>query len=284
MNSKTSSLDQTTPVPRPTQPSAMAVKTGYTLITGGSHGIGRAIAEDCARRGHPLVLLALPDDLLTHTATDLRERYGVEVETLGLDLCREDSIDRVVDWLDHSSISVTRLVNNAGFGRSGLLHAHPLREYRNMIRLNNETAVSLTYALLPQIKANRGCILNVSSMEATLPLPYKAVYTGTKSFIYAFSLALREELRPDGVSVSVLCPGPVITNEDGLKRIEAQGGRSKLLVKLPEDIGPVAVEQWLAGRGVIIPGRLPKAIVRVMHFIPLGLKMRLLERIFSKYK
>jgi short-subunit dehydrogenase len=257
---------------------------GYTLITGGSQGIGRAIAAACAEQGHGLVLVALPNDFLNKTAADLRDRYGVEVHTFGADLTQVESIDRTMDWLDRSGFRITRLVNNVGFGRSGLLHAHPITEYRKMMRLNNEAAVALTYALLPHLKANRGSILNVSSMEATLPLPYKAVYTGTKSFIYAFSLAMREELRPYGVGVSVLCPGPVLTNEDNQRRAAAQGSRSKLLLMLPEEIGPVAVSQWLQGRGVIIPGRFPKAIVRIMHFIPLKLKMRILERIFSRYK
>ena len=260
------------------------VTTGYTLITGGSHGIGRAIAEACAQRGQALVLVALPNELLTETAQYLRERYEVEVRTFGIDLGQEESIERIMQWIERSELSIHRLVNNVGFGRSGLLHTHPLEEYRKMMRLNNETTVSLTYALLPQLKANRGNILNVSSMEATLPLPYKAVYTGTKSFIYAFSLAMREELRPYSVGVSVLCPGPVLTNEDGKRRLEAQGSRSKLLLKLPEEVGPFAVAQWLKGRNVIIPGKVPQAIVRIMHFIPLGLKMRILERIFSKYK
>jgi hypothetical protein len=265
-------------------PPITPARAGYTLITGGSHGIGRALAEECARRGQSLVLIALPNELLDNTAIELRKRYSVDVRTLGLDLSREDSIEHILDWLQRSQLIISRLINNVGFGRSGLLETHPLSEYRTMMRLNNETTVSLTYALLPQLRANRGSMLNVSSMEATLPLPYKAVYTGTKSFIYAFSLAMREELRPDGVDVSVLCPGPVLTNEDGLKRIEAQGSRSKLLVKLPEDIAPVAIDQWMKGRGVIIPGRLPKVIIYVMHFIPVPLKMRILERIFSKYK
>lgn len=284
MTSTTSSGNDLTAEHASPAPATHSTTTGYTLVTGGSHGIGRAIATACAERGHPLVLVALPDDHLADTARELQERFDVEIRTFGVDLGREESTDQIMQWIEESGLSIHRLVNNVGFGRSGLLQAHPLAEYRKMMRLNNETAVALTYALLPQLKANRGAILNVSSMEATLPLPYKAVYTGTKSFIYAFSLAMREELRPDHVNVSVLCPGPVLTNEDGKRRLEAQGSRSKLLLKLPEEIGPVAVAQWLEGRNVIIPGNLPKAIIRITHFIPLGLKMRLLERIFSKYK
>jgi uncharacterized protein len=284
MNTTTSTGSNPKADHQTTAPTIGTPEQGYTLITGGSQGIGRAIAAACAQQGHGIVLIALPNETLKATAADLRTQYGVDVQTFGADLTQVESIELTLEWLERSGLRITRLVNNVGFGRSGLLHAHPITEYRRMMRLNNEATVSLTYALLPQLKANRGSILNVSSMEATLPLPYKAVYTGTKSFIYAFSLAMREELRPYGVGVSVLCPGPVLTNEDNRRRVAAQGGRSKLLLKMPEEIGPVAVAQWLRGRNVIIPGRFPKAIVRIMHFIPLGLKMRILERIFSRYK
>jgi short-subunit dehydrogenase len=121
-------------------------------------------------------------------------------------------------------------------------------------------------------------------MEATLPLPYKTVYTGTKGFVYNFSLALREEFRHHGVSVSVLCPGPVITNEDGMRRVIAQGWRAKVLVTMPDDIAPVAIRGLLRGRAVIVPGWLPRMIITVCYLTPRPLRMRVLERIFSRYR
>lgn len=260
-------------------------KEGYTLITGGSQGIGRAMAEECARRGLPLLLVALDNELLPQAAAHLRATYGVTVDTLGIDLTAEGAARQVYDWCRGKGYSVDHLVNNAGFGRGGLFENHDLQEYIAMMRLNNEALVSLTYHFLPMLRTrSQARILNMSSMEATLPLPYKTVYTGTKNFVYAFSLALREELKPTNISVSVLCPGPVLTNEDGLKRIEAQGMRSQLLLMRPEQVAPIAIRGMLDGKAVIIPGRLPWWLMKMGKVFPTAPKMRILERIFRRYK
>lgn len=209
---------------------------------------------------------------------------NADVRYLGINLTSPTATEEVLAWLKAEGITLHYLINNVGFGRGGCFEAVALKEYQLMLRLNNQVMVDLTYALLPQLKATQGGVLNVSSMEATLPLPYKTVYTGTKAFIYNFSLALREEFRYYGISVSVLCPGPVLTNEDGLKRVKAQGNKAKLLLKMPEDIAPPAIDGLLKGKAVIIPGWLPKTFVRIGGWIPRPLRLKLLEKIFRKYR
>ena len=267
---------QYSPPPHPT--------AEWVLITGGSHGIGLALAQECQRQGLAVAIVALPDRHLA-AARDLLKRPDLPpARFLGLDLVTPCAIDRVIDWLADECIALHYLINNAGFGRGGLFEHTPWAEYRTMLQLNNQVMVELIYRLLPQLKATRGGILNMSSMEATLPLPYKTVYTGTKGLVYNFSLALREEFRYHGVSVSVLCPGPVITNEDGLRRVEAQGARARLLVTMPADIAPEAIRGMLAGKAVIVPGRLVRLIVTVSYLTPRSLRMRILERLFSRYR
>ncbi len=253
----------------------------YVLITGGSHGIGRAMGEECMSRGLGVVVVALADQ---HLAEVQRDWAGKDALFLGLNLVSEDANQRLIEWLAEQGIRLKYLINNVGFGRGGCFEDIPLKEYQLMLRLNNQVMVDTTYNLLPQLIANRGALLNVSSMEATLPLPYKTVYTGTKAFIYNLSLAIREEFRYHGVSVSVLCPGPVITNEDGLKRVEAQGWKARLLVKMPAEIAPAAIDGLVAGKAVIIPGWLPKTLVAIMSFVPRSLRMKLLEKLFRKYR
>jgi short-subunit dehydrogenase len=256
----------------------------WVLITGGSHGIGLALAKECLRQGLGVAIVALPDDNLTAARTELAEIGEGRLRTLGINLVSPDAIDRIITWLTDEHLQLSYLINNAGFGRGGLFEHTPWAEYKTMLQLNNQVMVELIYRLLPQLIARRGGILNMSSMEATLPLPYKTVYTGTKAMVYNFSLALREELRHHGVSVSVLCPGPVITNEDGLRRVEAQGARARLLVTMPDDIAPEAIRGMLAGKAVIVPGRLVRTILNVSHFTPRFLRMRILERIFRRYR
>jgi short-subunit dehydrogenase len=256
------------------------------LITGGSHGIGLALARECLGRGLNVAVAALPDQHLEEARTSLRQFVPTSSRTrfLGIDLVANGAVDQLLTWLLEQEIRVSYLINNAGFGRGGLFEHTDWPAYRRMLQLNNQVMVELTHRLLPQLIQARGGILNLSSMEATLPLPYKTVYTGTKGFVYNFSLALREEFRHHGVSVSVLCPGPIITNEDGMRRVIAQGWRARLLVTMPADIAPQAIEGLLSRRAVIVPGWLPRALITLCYFTPRALRMRILERIFRRYR
>ena len=256
----------------------------WVLITGGSHGIGRALTFACIGRGLAVAVIALPDDCLDELNHELTALPHATFTTLGLDLLAPTALERVPTWLAENGIRLTYLINNAGFGRGGLIENTGWAEYLAMLQLNNQVMVGLTLALLPQIKQSRGGILNMSSMEATLPLPYKTVYTGTKAFVFNYSLALRQELSYYDVGVTVLCPGPVITNEDGMKRVEAMGALAKVLVTLPEDIAPGAIDDFMKNKDVIRPGFLVRAILAVAYVVPRKLKMRMLERLFSRYR
>ncbi len=256
----------------------------WALVTGGSHGIGLALARECLQQGMGVAVVALDDANLVTIREKLPLATPQNFRTFGIDLTKEGAIDRVINWLAEEDIFVNYLINNAGFGRGGLFEHTNWSEYRSMLQLNNQVMVELIHRLLPHLKRSRGGILNLSSMEATLPLPYKTVYTGTKGFVYNFSLALREEFRHHGVSVSVLCPGPVITNEDGLRRVAAQGARARLLITMPEDIAPVAISGMLSGKAVIRPGLLVRTLVWVSYFTPRPIRMRVLEKLFSRYR
>jgi len=149
-----------------------------------------------------------------------------------------------------------------------------------MLQLNNQAMLELTHHFLPTLlQQDRAYILNMGSMESILPMPVKASYTATKHFVYAFSLALREELRQTRVQVSVLCPGPVITNEDGLRRIERSGAKARIAVMLPEEVAPIAIAGLLANKRRIFPGRLNNLVIQVNRLVPLSARMWLLRKV-----
>jgi short-subunit dehydrogenase len=257
----------------------------YTLITGSSSGIGRSIAFECAKRKMNLVLVALEADLLMETSKSIRDLYLVDIHIIAIDLTKTDATDIIYDFCVKRNLRINFLVNNAGLGDGGLFEYIPLDIYHTILDLNNRAMVSLTYRFLTDLKRNApAAILNTSSIEATLPLPYKAVYTATKNFIYTFSLALNEELRGSNVHVTVLCPGPVPTNAENLKRYHAHGWRAKLIATLPDEVAAIAIRDTLRRRRVVVPGVINKLIVLVMHFMPLGWKMRILERLFRVYR
>lgn len=257
----------------------------YALITGASHGIGRAFAFECAGRGMNLLLIALPEEELSVVARLIREKYPVQVLEFGIDLTAVNAAQRVFDFTREHEVRIQLLVNNAGFGAGGLFENHPLEKYNAMMQLNNAALVGLTYLFLDDLKSfPRSHILNMSSLEATLPLPYKTVYTATKNFIYSFSLALNEELRPSSVRVTVVCPAAVITNEEGLRRLRSQGFKGKLLAKRPEEIAAISIRKMMKGKTIVIPGAVPWLIVKIMNLLPELWKLRILERIFRVYK
>lgn len=248
-------------------------------------GIGRAFAFECAERGMNLILVALPNELLGEVKNQLQAKYRVEIRTFGIDLTQEGGVKELFEFCRENSFHINMLINNAGMGTGGKFENIPLEKYEQIINLNNKVLVQMTHFFLPILKReNEGYLLNMSSLEATLPLPYKAVYTATKSFVYAFSLALREELASDNIKVSVLCPGPVITNIEGLKRIEAHGSRGKRMAKMPEEVAALGIKGLLRGKSVTIPGRLNWTLVKIGKMLPTNLKMNLLERLFRVYR
>lgn len=257
----------------------------YTLITGASMGIGRAFAIECASRGMNLLLVALQEPRLDETKEEVSSRYPVDVITYGIDLTGSSAIKTLFNYCLQQNIKVNILINNVGMGVGGRFENISPEIYLKMLNLNNHVMTMMTYYFLPMLKeAASGFILNMSSMEAILPLPYKSVYTGTKNYIYAFSLALREELSVSKVKVSVLCPGPVLTNQEGLKRINSHGKRAKLILLMPEEVAKIGIENLLKGKGVIVPGKISWTIVKLMKFCPTSLKMKMLQRVFRVYR
>lgn len=257
----------------------------FTLITGASQGIGKCMAIECASRGMNLFLIALDNHYLSQTEQEIKSRFDIQVITLGIDLTDNQAPEKIFEFAKNNNIRINTLINNAGLGSGGLFEKSDIELNRDIIRVNTQAMMGLTYYFINELRNNAPShILNVSSMEATLPLPYKAVYTGTKNFIFSFSLALKEEIRGTGITMSILCPGPVLTNEDGLKRIQSQGKKAKLMVMMPEVVANMAIKGMLAGKSVIIPGIIPKSIVRIMGMFPLKLKMRILEKVFRAYR
>jgi uncharacterized protein len=256
----------------------------FALVTGASMGIGKNLALECARRNRNVLLTALEEPLLIALAEALQRDFGVTADYLAVDLAAADGPQKVYDWCMAKGYQVNMLLSNAGIGMGGMFEKNNLETYRTMLRLNNQAAFELTYFFLPMLKAQpEAHILYTSSMEGTLPIPYKAAYTGTKHFLYGFSLALREELRPFGVHVSVLCPGPVPTHAGSIARMKSQGKIAQLMSELPEDVARKGINGLLAQKQVIVPGLLPTILERLTRLLPRGFKMRLMSKAFSSF-
>jgi len=254
----------------------------YALITGASVGIGRALAIECARRNMNLALIDLPDSGLKQTISYLRKNYSVTIRSLEVDLTTPNSAEKIYHWTRKEDITVGMLINNAGKGHLGSFTDYQHTFYEKMIRLNIESVVLLTRLFLPEMKKlERAYIMNLGSIASFYPIPYKIVYAGSKSFIFSFSRALKEELRNTGVRVSVLCPGPIITNQEVIQRIRLGGFWARLSAMQPSKMARIAIDQTIKGNAVIIPGRVNRFFRNASSIVPTCIKQKILVKKFN---
>lgn len=254
----------------------------YALVTGGSHGIGRAIAGALATQGFHLLLVALPDPDLEATAEGFRKDPGCDVRTLGIDLGQDGADCRVAQWAREQDVQITVLVNNAGFGHLGGFDQFSRDFFHDLLQVNLVNAVGLTRLLMGELEERGGFILNVGSIASFFPIPYKTVYASSKYFMYAFSRGLREELRGKGVSVSLLCPGPVYTNAEVQARIDHAGRMGRWMAQHPDEVARKAVRRMLRGKWLITPGLSSRMAMIMSRIVPGALLQRSLAHRFSR--
>ncbi len=150
-----------------------------------------------------------------------------------------------------------------------------------MLRLNNEAIVELTYSLLPRmLERQQKGIINISSTAGFQPIPFASVYSATKAFLTAFSLALEQELRSAGVAVVTVCPGRLYKN--GTDESEQRApGKWAGIYQSPDEVVEDALRMLANGGGLTVPGALNKFSVFAQRLIPRSLVPRLVAK-FSK--
>jgi uncharacterized protein len=240
----------------------------YALVTGASRGLGKAFAETLAARKQNLVLVARSKDKLDALARDLKASHGILAEALEFDLACPGAGQRLVQQLLDRQLRIHLLVNNAGFGARGRFWELPLDRQLEMIRLNNDAIVELTFHVLPSmIERGQGAIINVSSAAGFQPIPYAALYAATKSFLTSFSLGLEQELRPHGLRVVTVCPGRIRARSqtEGAPKVERD---FSALHQMPEEVVKDSLKALDRGGGLVVPGFTNKIALFAERFIP----------------
>lgn len=252
-----------------------------TIVTGASEGIGAELARVFAGKGHEVVLVARRRDRLAALAEEIAAS-GASFRPLvvELDLTSEGALDRLEEELASAGLSPEILVNNAGFGLIGRAADLDPAEQLAMIDLNIRALTALTLRFLQPIVAARGGILNVASVASFMPGPGFSIYYATKAYVRSFSEALAEELRPAGVRVTALCPGPVRTGFQSRAGFEFTGEmRAMTPALLPADeVARQGYEALLQGRRVVVPGLVNKILVFVSRAAPRAILLPLLAR------
>lgn len=227
----------------------------FTLITGASKGIGKELAYEFARHSCNLLLVARSAAELEALAGKLEKEHKVKVRWLSLDLLETRAVDTLMEFCREEGIKVRILVNNAGFGHWEHFAGSSLDKQLEMVDLNQKVLLSLCHHFIPVLEEMpEPHILNVSSVVGFQPIAGFSVYAATKAFVYSFSQSLRRELKPAGINVTCLCPGPTETSFFSSARFthkldDAQG------IKMPADeVAKQAVNGLLAKKAVVVPG------------------------------
>lgn len=250
-----------------------------TIVTGASEGIGAELARVFAADGRHVTLVARRRDRL--------EALAEEIVTAGaahrplvveLDLSSAEALDTLEAALAEAGLVPDVLVNNAGFGLIGRVAELDAAEQLAMIDLNIRALTALTLRFLEPIMAARGAILNVASVASFMPGPGFAVYYATKAYVRSFSEALAEELRPKGVRVTALCPGPVRTGFQARAGFQFSGRMKAMLPALlpADEVARQGYEALLQGRRVVVPGIVNKFLVFASRAAPRAILLPLL--------
>ena len=237
------------------------------IITGASAGLGVEFVRQLETNfpdAEEVWLIARNGDKLTEAAGALKK---AKARVLPLDLCREESFAALSAALAEEQPNVTLLVNNAGCGQLGNVGETELALQTRMTDLNVRALTAVTHLVLPYM-AKGGRIVNVSSIASFCPNPRMTVYSSTKAYVSSFSRGLGVELKPRGISVTAVCPGPMAT---GFLDAAAIAGNSKTFDTLPYcDPARVVAGTYAAaraGRAVHTPRafyKLYRAVAKVL--------------------
>ena len=239
------------------------------MITGATGGLGKAFAVECASRGWNLFLTDVNLESLEMLAGGLRRAYGVNVTLQACDLTDPAARSRLFQRIESDGLRFWGLINVAGIDFEGPFYEQSRQHIRTIVRLNIEGTLEMTHAIMafrnPTLPFR---IINVASLAAFYPMPVKATYAASKRFLMDFSLALRNELREMGASVTVLCPAGMPTTQECVRAIDAQGILGQLTTQNTGTVAHLTLNAALKGDAVCIPGRLNQFLQFAGSLVP----------------
>ena len=256
----------------------------YALITGGSSGIGKAIAIELAKKGLNLILVARREDELKQAADEIKLNQKAEVVCISADLLTDAGIQNVKEVSEKYQIGL--LVPAAGLEVNGAFEKNDLEKELRVIKLNVTVTMELTHHFLKKmIPRKKGGILLIASLSGHMPNPYFANYAGTKAYVLNFGASLYAELKSKGVDVTVLSPG--LTNTAMVADNGVDWSKTPMQAISPEEVAKIAINT-LGKKLIAIPGFKNKVMGFMAKHTPfqIGAKMgkKLIEKAINPSK
>lgn len=189
------------------------------LVTGGSSGIGLEAVKELARRGLTVYALSRRGIVPGLAQDAVKSVHGLKA-----DVTDESAVEAAVKTIIDQSGRIDVLINGAGYGISGAIEFTRTEDAKKMFDADFFGTVSVTKAVLPYMrKAGRGTIVNISSVAAPAAVPFQAYYSASKAALNAYSLALRNEVRPFGIKVALIQPGDIHTGFTAARLKDVEG-------------------------------------------------------------
>ncbi len=252
----------------------------YILITGATGGLGSAFALECARRGYDLVLTDVRP-AGSALAVYLAQKYNIKAAYYACDLARAEERGRFYQRLFDKGYRFWGLLNVAGTDFEGAFEERTRDQILQILRVNVEATIDNTHSIL-KLRApdRRFMLVNVASLAAFQPMPYKAIYAATKRMLLDFTLAIGEEIQGFG-SATALCPAGMPTNTDVMRAIFAQGFWGRMTTVNPDEVAACTMRAALRGRRVVIPGGINQLIRSLAGLVPAEWTARFIGRRWS---
>jgi short-subunit dehydrogenase len=229
-----------------------ATTAPLAVVTGASSGIGYELANQFAKNGFDLLIVAEDADIVQ--AAEALRGQGTNVESAQLDLANYEGVEKLYRLITATPRPVDAVAINAGVGVGGEFAETDLAAELKLIDLNVKSPVHLAKRVLADmVRRGQGRVLITSSIAATMPGPFEAVYAASKAFLYSFSHAIRNELKDTGVTVTALLPGPTDTEffeRAGMEDTKVGAGEKDD----PEDVARQGFEAMMAGDDEVVAG------------------------------
>lgn len=242
-------------------------KNKTVLITGASSGIGESFAITLDKLGAKLILTARSKDKLEKMTSEMNNAISIPG-----DLSDKKFPQQLYNSIKEKNIDVDILINNAGFGFSGLFLDSSMKNYNEMMNLNVYSLVALTHLFLNEmvIKKNGG-IINISSLASFQPMPFFSIYAASKAFVTSFTVSIYEEYRKLGIKVLGVCPGYTKTNFN--KRAQMNSIPVAGYLMSSQEVVDQSLKAYQSGKFLIVNGKINKFLRFITSIIPTKLSL-----------
>lgn len=242
----------------------------YVLITGGTSGIGFELAKNFAGDGYGVIIVSSNSERLQNAKQKLEDEFKGKVLTYQQDLAKTGAARKLYSRVKEDNLSISILVNNAGFGLVGPTEKIDFERDERMMILNVINLVELCKLYISDMyRQGSGKILNVASTGAFEPGPYTSTYFASKAFVLSYTRAVRYEAGKKGVQVCALCPGATKTNFFAQEGTKVPRG-----AMTAEDAAKFAYKQFMKNKGIIVLG----FANRLIKFVPVSLRMMFIAK------